>query len=105
MHFTLVFSGAEGHDLSFGLVFIPNPCWVRGDDLVLNLNPREPRLEAGSVARLLNAAGIRDEVAEAGRRCALVVHSGGHGTPEDWELLAGELEREGLAVAVCLLRV
>jgi hypothetical protein len=50
MHFTLVFSGAEGHDLSFGLVFVPSPCWVRGDDVVLNVNPLVPHLESGSIA-------------------------------------------------------
>lgn len=100
MHFTVVFSGAEGHDLSFGLVFIPSPCWVRGDDVVLNLNPRTPELEPGFVARLLDTTGVRDEVLASGRRCTVVVHAGGHGVSAHLAMLVEELERESLAVVV-----
>ncbi len=92
MHFTVVFSGDEGRDLSFGLVFISSPCWVRGDDTIVNLNPLAPRLEPGSVRRLFEATKIGAEVARAGNRCTMVVHAGGHGGVEDLARVMHELK-------------
>ena len=52
MHFTVVFSSHESVDLAYGLVFIPAPVWVLGRQKLLNLNPRNPRYQRGSVRRL-----------------------------------------------------
>ena len=98
MHFTLVFSGPEAHDLSFGLVFTPNPCWVRGNTSVLVLNPNSPQLEPSAIPRLLNELNLRDDVTLGGNRCTIISHAGGHGTSADLALLKGELEQESITV-------
>ena len=42
MKFTVVFASSDSTDLSYGLVFIPCPAWVRGNRVILNLNPENP---------------------------------------------------------------
>lgn len=87
-------------DRSYGLVFIPSPCWVRGEKVMLNLHPENPHLEAGSVQRLLHQEELLGELARTGRSCTLVVHPEGHGTIGDLHMLQHELEELRFDVTV-----
>ena len=58
MKFTVVFASNDSTDLSYGLVFIPCPAWVRGEKVVLNLNPENPHYQPGSVKKLLTVERI-----------------------------------------------
>jgi hypothetical protein len=100
MHFTVVFGAGESSDRSYGLVFIPNPCWVRGSEIVLNLNPRTPELEPGAVRRLIDQERLRGDLAEGGNTCTLIAHPAGHGTLKELHLLQEELAAESLSVRV-----
>lgn len=98
MHFTLVITGDDSQDLSFGLNFIPNPCWLRGDQLLINLDPSNPRLAPGAVARLVAYLNLSTTLGPAPWRCALLVHPTGHGTDDDFALLHRELREAGFVV-------
>ncbi len=97
MHFTVVLSGDEARDMSYGLVFIPCPVWVQGAKELVNCHPSDPAYKAGDFRRLLKAENIsvRDL---ATNHCTLVAHPGGHGTPADRAEIVKDLEREGLVV-------
>ena len=99
MHFTVSFSGPEHRDLSYGLVFVPSPVWVAGDREILNLHLDNPYLQRGAVARLTEREGLKPVLAE-GRRCTVVVHSEGNGSPQDLETLLEDLRAEGFSVSV-----
>lgn len=100
MRFTVVFSGRESSDLSFGLCFVPCPVWYRGTDELLNLNPERPDLQPGAVARLRALPSLREQFANASRTAVVVVHPEGHGTPADQQTLLADLDREGFQVTV-----
>lgn len=100
MHFTLVFSGPEQRDLSYGLVFIPCPVWVTGDREVLNLNPENPHLQSGAVARLVEQESLESLLAKGPRRCAVVIHPEGNGSEADLATLLQDLSAEGFTVSL-----
>ncbi len=100
MRFTVVFTGAEHRDLSYGLVFIPCPVWVAGDREVLNLHPEDPHLRRGAVARLVNAEQLEPLLAKGSRHCVVVVHSDGNGSSEDLTTLLEDLKDAHFSVAL-----
>lgn len=100
MHFTLVFSGPEHRDLSYGLVFIPCPVWVAGDREVLNLDPSNPHLQPGAVARLLEKEALGPLLTEGPRRCVVVIHPEGNGSEADLATLLQDLGAERFAVSL-----
>lgn len=104
MKFTVVFHSHEACDLSFGLVFIPCPAWIRGEKEIINLNPDDPAYHAGGVQRLLEHENIEGLLLEGSRACLLVVHDGGYGTQQDFERLRADLENAGFSVAVHRMR-
>jgi hypothetical protein len=99
MKFTVVFRSTESTDLSYGLVFIPCPTWVRGDRKILTLNPENPHYQPGSVRRLLNEQGITlPRKAEPPPPCTVVIHPGGHGDWSDLQALLQDLRGEHFRV-------
>jgi hypothetical protein len=101
MHFTVVFESHESHDLSFGLVFVPTPTWVRGAHHVCTPNTANPHYEIGSVRKLLDTAAIDEAFNTAtNRRACIVTHSTGHGTADELEHLVTDLKMEGFSVVV-----
>ena len=98
MHFTVVFSSQESVDLAYGLVFIPAPVWVLGGQKLLNLNPRNPRYQRGSVRRLLAQEDALPRLLADTRYSVIVVHPSGHGTDEDLRTLEADLRQEGFSV-------
>jgi hypothetical protein len=98
--FTVVFDTQEAYDLSYGLVFIPCPVWIRGQQEVINLNPEDPAYRPGSVQRLLEQENIESFLLEGRRECLLVVHDTGYGSQQDLETLRTDLEDVGYSVAV-----
>jgi len=108
MHFSVVFGGSESSDISFGLVFIPSACWVRGGEMVVNLGQKREGAyyKAGDLQRLFDVEQDvfeHDEMKQAHRVVAVVVHEGGHGRKEDLELLESDLESAGFAVTQVFL--
>ncbi len=100
MKFTVVFHTHEACDLSYGLVFIPCPVWIRGETEIINLHPEDPAYRLGDVLRLLEQENIESSLREGRKECLLVVHETGYGTREDLETLRTDLERAGFTVAV-----
>jgi hypothetical protein len=94
MKFTIILPSPESRDLSFGVVFVPCICWVRGDRVLLNPHPREPHYQAGDLQVFLDETGTRQLLDTNNRTAAVVVHPAGHGTEADLALLLGDL-REG----------
>lgn len=88
MRFTLVFENdAEGFGSSYDLLFTPNPTWVQGDNLILDLNPENPLLQPRSVQRLLEA----EEITYV-EKYTVIVHHVGHGDVDCLESLKKDLE-------------
>ena len=97
MHFTLVFTGNESRDLSYGLVFIPCPVWVEGKREVLNLHPDNPHYERGDLRKLLEKASVESNLAEGRKQAVVVVHPSGVGSYRDLAALQEDLREEGFA--------
>ena len=101
MKFTVVFASSDSTDLSYGLVFIPCPAWVRGDRVILNLNPENPHYQPGSVRKLLSAERIGSpRRAEGPQTCTVVIHPQGHGSWPELQALVSDLTSEGLRVTL-----
>lgn len=101
MKFTVVFTSTESTDQSYGLVFIPCPAWVRGDEVIINLNPDNPHYQPGSVKRLLLARRISSQKRDGiERTCTVVVHPNGHGSWPDLQALVADLKAEGFRVTL-----
>jgi hypothetical protein len=98
MHFTVVFESDESHDLSYGLVFIPCPVWMRGDKEIINLHPARPNYEAGDLLPLLKQENLAPLLAAGRKNAAIVVHRTGHGTEAQLTLLRKDLEQAGFRV-------
>lgn len=96
MRFTLVFENdAESFGSSYDLLFTPNPVWVQGDNLILELNPDSPLLEAGSVHKLME----QEEITYV-EKCIIIVHHVGHGDVGCLEMLKKDLEDAGILYKV-----
>lgn len=104
MKFTVVFGSHESYDFSYGLVFVPSPCWVKAEEVLVNLNPESPHYQLGSVRKLLEKEGASAAALATGpRRCVVVSHDLGHGSQEDLERLETDLQQEGFTVTMCRL--
>jgi hypothetical protein len=95
MHFTVVFSSHESYDLSYSLVFIPPPVWIKGDRQILNLNPENPQYQRGGVRRLLEREPITPHLLDGTKESLIIVHPSGNGTNEDLATLENDLRQEG----------
>lgn len=101
MKFTVVFTSTESTDLSYGLVFLPAPVWVRGDRKVLSLNPENPHYQLGSIRRLLTEQRITlPRSAERPSPCTVVIHPIGHGDWFDLQALLQDLSVERFRVTL-----
>lgn len=101
MKFTVVFASSDSTDLSYGLVFIPCPAWVRDDRVILNLNPENPHYQPGSVHKLWAAEQFGERRRpEVPRACTVVVHREGHGSWPDLQALVNDLVSEGMRVTL-----
>jgi hypothetical protein len=97
MHFTVVFSGHESCDLSYGLVFIPCPVWIRDEEEILNLHPEDPHYKRGDLRLLLDKEAVASSLHEDQRRAVIIVHPSGHGSLADVALLQEDLRAEGFS--------
>lgn len=103
MKFTVVFNAHESINLSYGLVFIPCPCWVRSGEEApfINLNPESPHYKLGSVGRLLNQEKyIQQGYLGQPKQAIIIVHKTGHGTFFDLETLEADLLNEGFETQI-----
>ncbi len=100
MKFTLIFPSHEAYDLSYGLVFIPCPVWVRGTEEIVNLNPENPHYQKGGVRRLIENERIEFSENEYNKRCFIIVHQTGNGEQKDLDTLHSDLVQEGFQVNV-----
>ena len=100
MHFTVVFESHESQDLSFGLVFIPCPVWIRGGEQVCTPNPESPDYQIGAVRKLLQST-VREEFNhDSCHHACILTHLAGHGTTADLDRLREDLIEEGFSVTV-----
>ena len=103
MKFTVVFPSHESYDLSYGLVFIPCPVWVRGTEEILNLHPERPDYQKGGVRRLFTQEKIAIWEKGSKKQCLLIVHQTGHAQQKDLDTLRQDLMEEGFQVNVIFL--
>ena len=101
MHFTVHFRGENTYeeDYSYGLVFSPNPVWVKGNVKLLDLGGDEPGYREGSVKLLLEKEGLTDTF-EKPMSAAIVVHRVGLGTSKDFTTLIYDIENEGFETTI-----
>ncbi len=101
MHFTVHFRSEKVYqqDLSYGLVFIPCPCWTKGNRIVINLNRENPHYQMGSVRKLIEKERLDQWLGEQPQAIVLV-HQIGHGTEKYKQKLLNDLDNEGFAVQV-----
>ena len=95
MHFTVVFGSHESRDNSYGLVFVPCPVWVRGDEELVNLHRDNPQYIPGDLQPLLDKEFGDDRVDRNPKQAVVVVHPSGHGSAQDLERLVADLEVAG----------
>ncbi len=102
MHFTVHMrsKGAYAEDYSYGLVFIPCPVWIKGDKEILNLNPKRPTYQLGSIKKLIKKENISNKFPYA-KSAYVIVHPIGHGSIADFSTLLKDLQSEGFTVQVC----
>lgn len=95
MHFTVVFDSHESRDNSYGLLFVPCPVWVRGEEELPNLHPDKPHYLTGDLRPLLEKEFGESEIDHQPKRTIVIVHESGHGAVEDLERLIADLEAAG----------
>src|SRR4051794_6995525 len=98
MQFTIVFHSAEAHDRSYGLVFIPNPAWIKHDQVIMDLNPHRPQYQHGGVQALLVGEAIYPELVDGHPECVIIIHREGYGTVAALETLQVDLRDAGFSV-------
>ena len=101
MHFTIHLRGDNTYetDHSYGLVFIPNPKWLRGDQIILDMKSAKPGYQPGSVKALLKKAGIFGKLTKP-LSATILVHRIGLGTARDYTDLIADLEKEGFETRI-----
>jgi hypothetical protein len=101
MHFTVHLRNEDTYqdDLSYGLVFIPCPVWVKGKDEILNLNPERPDYCKGSISKLIKKEGLEKEFTVK-RQAVILIHRIGYGSKKDFQTLQEDLIDEGFEVSI-----
>ena len=101
MHFTVHLRGnnTSEADHSYGLVFIPNPKWIQGDRIVLDMKSAEPGYQLGSVTALLKKVGLFRKLKKP-LSATILVHRIGLGTARDYMDLIADLENEGFRTTI-----
>ena len=101
MHFTVHLRGENTYesDHSYGLVFIPNPKWIQGDQIVLDMKSTKPGYQMGSVKALLKKVGLFRKLTKP-LSATILVHQIGLGTPRDYTDLIVDLEKEGFETTI-----
>ncbi len=99
MHFRVNFMSMTSPDYNRGydLSFIPCPCWCRGEDILINLNPKSPNYAdvSGGCASLMELEKLAPPM-----RVTVVALQGGHGQEADLSSLVMDLESCGCEVEV-----
>ena len=98
MHFTVVFNSHIMFELSYGLVFVPNPVWKRGDTEVSRMHPDIPGYQRGDLKPIVDLEDMTCGIALDPRAAAVIVHSTGSGTEEDLSNLLADIEEAGFSV-------
>ncbi|HEY6000210.1 MAG TPA: hypothetical protein VI078_13055 [bacterium] len=100
MHFTVHFRGDDTweEDYSYGLVFNPNPRWVKGAAVVLSMESKTGYRQ-GSVKALLKAEKLTRKLTKP-RSATILVHEVGLGTPRDYQNLISDLEASGFETRI-----
>jgi hypothetical protein len=92
MKATLVFQSHESVDISVGMVFIPCICWVIGSKIISNPHRSNPMYLKGDFQNLLQLPEIFKYInKDDNKSIILIVHSEGHGTFEDIEMLIEDI--------------
>jgi len=101
MHFTVHLRGDNTYeaDHSYGLVFIPNPKWIQGDQIVLDMKSAKPGYQPGSVKALLKKVGLFRKLTKP-LSATILVHRIGLGTAHDYMDLIADLEKEGFETTI-----
>lgn len=101
MHFTVHLRGDNTYetDHSYGLVFIPNPKWLQGDQIVLDMKSAKPGYQMGSVKALLKKVGLFRKLTKP-LSATILVHQIGFGTARDYTNLIADLEKEGFETTI-----
>ena len=101
MHFTVHLRGDNTYesDHTYGLVFIPNPKWLQGDQIVLDMKSAKPGYQPGSVKALLKKVGLFRKLTKP-LSATILVHPIGLGTNHDYMDLIADLENEGFKTTI-----
>ena len=96
MKFTVIFEH-QGSNMTYTLDFIPCPCWMNGEDLLINLNPKSPYysdVKEGCKA-LMQSEGLSLPL-----RATVVVFSAGNGGDADLQALVKDMTSCGIELEI-----
>ena len=108
MHFDIIFRSSNHAtyqtNLSYGLVFIPTPCWAKYDDIIIK-NPcwsdtyTGPEYRKGGVKKLIQTESL-EQFLKTDLEAVIVIRNIGHGSDKDLNTLKDDLIDEGFRVTV-----
>ena len=103
MHFEVILNSSNTYEknFSYGLVFIPNPVWVKGSKHVLNMNQlyNGPKYKIGGIKKLLEVENI-NIFFKKNLNATILVKNIGHGTNKDLYNLKKDLSNYGFEINV-----
>ena len=85
--------------LSYCLVFIPSPVWIKNKKQLINLNPSSPKYQRGSVKKLIKKENLKFKESLK-KEAVIVVNDVGHGTIKDLDNLKFDLKSENFNVII-----
>lgn len=94
MKFTIVFDSKENCDLSYGLVFIPNATWIKGEEVVIDLPPSP--YKSFEIKKLLKKENISKKINS--KNCFLICYTSGNGNDSCITILEEELKMQKFTI-------
>jgi|FLOH01.1.fsa_nt_gi hypothetical protein len=99
MHFSVIFETyrGQGFNQTHTLDFVPSPCWMKGEEVYINLNPKSPYYAdvIGGCKTLMKAEGLSLPL-----RATVVVLVEGNGVEADLLALVEDIKSCGIEVEV-----
>ena len=99
MHFEIILRDKNyiAQHLSYGLVFIPSPVWIKGREQIINLNPNSPKYQKGSIKKLLEKENLKFDK-DGNNEAVIVINNIGNGESDDLVNLESDLKSNGFNV-------
>jgi hypothetical protein len=95
MKFTIVFHTVGGLDLSYGLAFLPEPAWIKGENVILKQEGKDTAYQQGFLKALMVKENIQARLGTQEKEAVVILHKSTHGNTDDLVALIEDFEEEG----------